>query len=191
MGMKGALCVAVLCSTPVYAQSAAGTFSLERTSFASPHEYVAAEAVPRQLSLPRNLIVSPVSREGVETMLQRSPSFRRQCVRIGGDPRVLVQVALGRRPRPAGVRAATRITRTNTAGLIASIDIFPLDDDVELIAHEIEHVIEQLDEVDLASYATRDESGVRLLPDQAFETTRARQIGLRVTSEVGAFSRRK
>ena len=191
MGMRWAVCVWVLCSTPVFAQTGAGTFPLERGAFVSAHKYVAAEAVPRQLSLPPNIIVSPMFRAIVEQMLQQSPTFRRQCVRIGGESRALVRIAPGPPHQPTEVRAATRITRTSGAGLVASIDIFPLDDDVELIAHEIEHVIEQLDDVDLASYAARPDTGVRLLPNQAFETTRARQIGLRVTHEVRRFSRRK
>jgi hypothetical protein len=61
-----------------------------------------------------------------------------------------------------------------------------LDDPVELIAHELEHVIEQLDHVDLPSRAALPGTGVRrtVSPDGAFETTRASQTGLRVAQEV-------
>ena len=56
---------------------------------------------------------------------------------------------------------------------------------VELLAHEFEHIVEQLDGVDLASWAGR--SGVRRVGgsdrDGAFETERARQIGRRVAGE--------
>ena len=60
------------------------------------------------------------------------------------------------------------------------------DDDVELIAHEMEHVIEQLDEIDLPSLADLPDTGVHhtLSAGVTFETSRAAQTGLRVAREV-------
>ncbi len=57
--------------------------------------------------------------------------------------------------------------------------------DVEMIAHELEHIIEQLDEVDLAQKARRSRSGVRATDGgrSVFETTRALHVGLRVVQE--------
>lgn len=60
-----------------------------------------------------------------------------------------------------------------------------LDDQVELIAHEIEHVIEQLDGVDLRVRATLPASGVRSRDHgDEFETTRAIRVGRMVAAEV-------
>ena len=55
-----------------------------------------------------------------------------------------------------------------------------------MVAHELEHIIEQLDEVDLREKARRARSGVRLIQgnDLVFETLRARRIGRRVLEEV-------
>jgi len=55
-----------------------------------------------------------------------------------------------------------------------------------LIAHEIEHVIERLDGVDLRARAALPGTGVRLCDggDDAFETIRARRAGLAVAEEV-------
>jgi hypothetical protein len=63
---------------------------------------------------------------------------------------------------------------------------------VELIAHELEHVIEQLDQIDLASLAALRDTGVRHAQGEGvvFETARATQVGLKVTREVRAFDRK-
>ena len=189
MRMKWTACVAILCSAPVFAQSGAATFALDRTSFAPAHEYVAADAIPRYLSLPSNLIVPAASyRPLLERMLLGSPTFRRQCLRISGEPRVTVVLNMGAPFRRSQTRASTRITRDGTGRLTAVIDVSPLDDDVELIAHEIEHVIEQLDEVDLASHAEHGGTGVRRLSEHVFETARATRMGRQVTREVLAFT---
>jgi hypothetical protein len=186
MGMKWMACVAVLVSTPAFAQSSTGTFSMDRTSVTSVREYVAADGIPTQISLPPNLIVSSMYRPLVEAMLHRSPTFRRQCVRIGGEPRLTVHLSVGALPRRSEVRAMTSVTRQSGGRVTAVIDIFRLDDDIELIAHEVEHVIEQLDEVDLASQAALPRTGVyaRFGNSQGFETTRATRVGLKVAGEV-------
>jgi len=191
MSMKWMVGVVVLCSTPVFAQSNGTTFALARTSFAPAHEYVAADAVPKQLSLPANLIVQSSYRALVEQMLRGSPAFRRQCLRISGESRLIVQLKLGSPQWRSDFRATTRVTRGGDGRMTAVIEVFPLNDDVELIAHEIEHVIEQLDEVDLASHAANGNTGVRLLAENVFETVRARQTGLKVTGEVRAFTGRR
>jgi hypothetical protein len=60
---------------------------------------------------------------------------------------------------------------------------------VELIAHELEHVLEQLDDVNLMYMAQGP--GVRSHRSErgpAFDTARARQIGLDVAAEFNAGS---
>lgn len=192
MVMRWAACVAVLFSAPAFAQSSGAILVLDRASLSSVREYVAADAVPSQLALPPNLIVTPTYRPVVESMLRHSPTFRRQCVRLAGEPRLTVHLKIDWPSSRANVRAQTRITRQRGGHLMAEIDIFPLDDDVELIAHEIEHVIEQLDDVDLPARAGMPDSGVRALSsDAVFETTRAVRVGRKVTGEVRASSGRK
>jgi hypothetical protein len=68
--------------------------------------------------------------------------------------------------------------------LYAEIQIAPLNDHVELIAHEIEHVIEQLDGVDLTLHASLRGAAASRTDDGAFETIRAVRTGLAVTREV-------
>ena len=183
----GAAIVVVVSAVPVFAQSNSW-FSIARadplSSFAM-REYVAdAEALFPPVTLPPNLIAAAVYRELLESMLERSATFRRQCRRLAGTPALTVTL----RPAPAalsGVRARTRFGRAGGV-LVAAVEILTLHDPVELIAHEIEHVIEQLDGVDLVSKAFVAQSGVQAARNDAtaFETTRATRVGLRVAGEV-------
>jgi len=58
-------------------------------------------------------------------------------------------------------------------------------------SHEIEHVIEQLDDVDLAAQARLPDTGVHSVSadSHVYETARALRVGLKVTEEVQAFRR--
>jgi hypothetical protein len=179
-----ASCSWLLSTGLAFAQSTPG-FDLARVSFTSAREYVAAEATPRQLAIPPNLIVLGEYRPLVESMLRYSPTFRRQCLRISGASSVTVYLRIGSPSWVSGVRAKTDITRDRLGTLSAFIEISPLHDNVELIAHEMEHVIEQLDGIDLASRAALRNTGVWATSStpNVFETTRAKRVGIVVTNE--------
>ena len=168
---------------PAIAQSGS---MIERVSLTSVHHYVAGEAIPRQLALPPNLVVPSIYRRMVEAMLRDSPTFRRQCVRIAAEPGLTVHLSVSPPPRRSTHRALTRLTRNAHGDLTAFVEIGPFENTQELIAHEFEHVIEQLDGVDLASRAARPDAGVREIGHRGavYETTRAQRIGLRVVSEL-------
>ncbi|MEO5741297.1 MAG: hypothetical protein ABIS29_11945 [Vicinamibacterales bacterium] len=179
-------CALLLHKGPAIAQSNS-TFEHPRVSLTSVHQYVAAEAVPRQLALPSNLRVSSTYRPLVESMLRDSPTFRRQCMRIGADPGLTVRLSIGETLPSAGARATTRITQSAKGQRSAVVEIGSRQDTEELIAHELEHIIEQLDGVDLAARAARPHTGVTTVgytPDM-FETVRAKRTGLKVASELG------
>jgi hypothetical protein len=84
------------------------------------------------------------------------------------------------------MRATTDVVRDASGKLWADIAIVQLNNDGELIAHELEHIIEQLDDVDLAAKVSQPNSGVRATGDNGnlFETTRAMRVGLQVAREV-------
>jgi hypothetical protein len=178
-------CMLGALSRPATAQS--------RASFGAVHEYVAVGAESaEQVALPSNLIASPIYREVLESMIHGSATFRRQCLRIAGERRLTIRLE----PMPAswtrGARAITRIVRQPSGVMSATIGIGRFENEVELIAHEMEHVIEQLDEVDLPSRAALPDTGVHALDAGgiAFETTRAVRVGLTVAREVRAIARR-
>jgi hypothetical protein len=84
------------------------------------------------------------------------------------------------------LRARTSFWTGRDGRRYATVEIGPLDDQVELIAHEIEHVIERLDGVDLRARAALRGTGVHQCVggNDAFETIRATRAGLAVAQEV-------
>ena len=155
-----------------------------------PLQYVASDAVPALVNVPSNLIVSDTYRPVVERMLRYSRTFRRQCVRIASEHGLTVRLTFRTKlPRP-DVNAITTIQRQPTRGIVADIAVLIPGGEVELIAHEIEHVIEQLDEIDLPLLARVPGSGVRALaPERSmYETRRAARVGALVAAEVVALS---
>jgi hypothetical protein len=136
--------------------------------------------------IPPNLIVAPVFRPTVASMLRASPTFRRQCQRLANAPRMTVMLDWFQPGSAERVRARTVMDVTPGGAQSAVISIRAIDDPVELIAHELEHVVEQLDHVDLPVLATMPTSGVRVSggDKEAFETVRAVRAGLAAAAEV-------
>lgn len=176
--IRAVTCVLVTMSVPGFAQSS-------RTSLTVTQDYVAADLMALDVPIPDNLHVDAAYRPLLQWMLDRSPTFRRQCLRVAGNSRLTIRL---HPPGPFWTRGARALTRFDRAGgaLVAEIRLSRFDDEVELIAHEIEHVIEQLDEVDLSSLAELPNTGVHqaLSAEKTFETSRAAQVGLRVAREV-------
>ena len=189
--IAGAACVPTVIGVPAFAQSGSVSprpaIALERTSAAAAREYVPVDlgdAAPA--ALPSNLLIPDVYRRMFESTLRRSPTFARQCIRIANARELTVTLdfamATSRPARPA--RARTEIVRRDNR-LLATIVIAQTIDVVELVAHEIEHVIEQLDGVDLAAKAQIPDSGVQALRHDrvVFETIRAQRVGRQVADE--------
>jgi hypothetical protein len=134
--------------------------------------YAAADGVVA----PPNLSVPAPYRTTVERMIERSPMFRRQCLRLAAALHLTVIVKMVH-PLTGGPRARTEIKREDGSRLVATVTINPLGDFMELLAHELEHVIEQLDGIDLAAKSSVAHSGVRSCVDGTFETSRAVRVG--------------
>lgn len=150
------------------------------------HLYIDAEAdtVAAPTTIPANIQLSANYEAVMQAMLRRSPTFRRQCSRIGRYHWLTVTMGPEFSSRPAG-GATTVIRRDPRGGLDAEVRLTGQGDLVELIAHEFEHILEQLDEVDLAAMAGRMGTGVRAASDGGhFETDRAIAAGRLVAREV-------
>jgi len=182
------LALVVASCVAVSAATLSAQISLSLVSPASVvRQYVsAASAIPIGGDIPPNMHVSAIYRPLVVKMLSRSPTFRRQMLRIAAATQLSVALQPARPSTHQGLRATTQFSRKNEETLSANIEIVQMKDDVELIAHELEHVIEQLDGVDLAATLRRPDSGVYATGDSGdlFETTRAKRIGLQVAREV-------
>ena len=117
-------------------------------------------------------------------MLARSSTFRRQCARIAAATHLFVSIR-SEPSRQTRASALTEIQRHPGGRVDAVVWIGPSARLTELIAHEIEHIIEQLDGVDLRVRARLRDSGVRRTADSdAYETTRAVATGQRVAREL-------
>lgn len=190
-----------VCAAAVVATVLAGVRS---TAIAGPALAPPAESYPTQLvpavsassgraapstdgDLPANLDVPPLLRPLLSKMWAQSQTFRRQCARLRAEPRIQVRVYMGAAGGHSGGRAATEFQRRGT-GLEAAVYLRNRDverDRIELIAHEFEHILEQLDGLDLARLARLSPTTVWVIGDHVFETQRAAQTGRAVAAEVG------
>jgi hypothetical protein len=181
--------VLTVLAIPGFAQTNTSVSHARYSSLSATRVYEPSRAaVDDSVEWPPNFDVPSLYRPIVDTMLRRSATFRRQAERIRQAP--FLTVAIENSPPPSGTNslAWTRISRDSSSNRIqATILISPRDRLVELLAHEIEHVIEQLDGVDLHVKSRLQASGVRhcnCADLGAFETRRAIVTGQRVAREV-------
>jgi hypothetical protein len=133
--------------------------------------------------LPQNLNAADALRPTLHIMWQRSRTFRAQCARIERAPSLQVMLTRVRGTRVSTSGARTEFTRSSHrlhAAVIVSLDVSS-NALIELIAHELEHVVEQLDGVHLTDSA---EKGISRNARDTFETARAAHIGRQVAAEV-------
>jgi hypothetical protein len=138
--------------------------------------------------LPCTIRISPVLQPVVGQLLASSPTFRAQVRRIAAAPhvRVVVEPAIGR----AGccTLARTWFRHFSEGGIRAHVEVaFPASATsyAQLLGHEFEHVLEQIERVDVRRLA-REGAGAQEVGDDLFETQRAAQAGLQVADEASA-----
>ena len=145
----------------------------------APSRSVCDAPVP---SLPRTITLEPGLAPIVRTTLEHSPTFRQQCRILEASPGITATLRVSTRTPGATDRAFATMRRTPSGDIEAVIEIRITEDLTELLGHELEHVIEQSDGVDLPQLASAGQA--RRLPGGAFETTRAILAGRRVSEEV-------
>lgn len=133
----------------------------------------------------RNVTIEPVLREVVHGARWQSPTIDSQWRTIESTPRVHVAIVLARDPLEPRTRARTAIRRYSSGLLHAVVELPAGDDYVELIAHELEHVIEQIEGVDLKALAAAGVEAVQR-PSGSFETKRAQRAGVAAAAEAAA-----
>jgi len=134
------------------------------------------------LGPPSNLVIPASHRELVRAMWGQSGTFRRQCQRIGRARTLTVNVHTFRQTRTAD--AITRLVHRPGSGLVADLYLAQLDRIVELLAHELEHIIERLEGIDVGQLSRRVPHLVWSTADGSYETRRAIHSGQTVASEV-------
>jgi hypothetical protein len=185
--MVHACIVAAFADVSAFAQTnIAQVPGTDAVRYVALREYIADQAMPDgPLSVPSNIVAPQSHRTLMQRMLRGSAMFRRQCQRIANRSDLLVRVVLTNAGSP-WTRARTNITREPDGMLVATVEVRAREDHVELIAHEFEHIIEQLDGIDLPSRSRLGSTGVsRATADpNAFETERAKRVGVMVSMEV-------
>jgi hypothetical protein len=143
-------------------------------------ESQSAEAEVVFAALPENIEAPEAVLNVMREMWRASQTFRRQMLRISQarQGRVVIEI---RTQRSTEFQAASLIQR-NGAAWRAKVGVHYDTKLVEMIAHEFEHVIEQMDSIDLVRLAKQGLDGVEPAGDH-FETTRAIAAGKRVAKE--------
>ena len=134
------------------------------------------------LTLPPSIGLEDGLQPIVRSALEHSPKFRQQCRALAAAPRLRATVSLAYRRGIGATRARTSFRQYQFGTLAAEIEIRSAPELTELLAHEFEHLIEQLDGVDLKALAK--EGMAHRLADGAFETARAVAAGQQVAGEV-------
>jgi hypothetical protein len=143
----------------------------------------AAEGVQqcRRSWLPTNIMLTHDLDRVLLDLYERSPTFRAQCNRLAAAANLSVVVHLDV-SLPKGCRALTRFWRRGRE-IRTDVHVPPGSGLVELIAHEFEHVIEQVGGLDMRRLARRRRSGVWQVEREWFESDRAVRAGQIVASE--------
>ncbi len=141
------------------------------------------EASDALTATPDPIHVSPELQPTLALMLQTSATFRTQYERLAREPRLYVRVLIDPYLDQRPFRAQSVINRTHSGAIVAFVSIAPGYDPTEWLAHEFEHVIEQLEGVKLNVRAAAHNDVWRTEVNM-FETGRAIDVGRAVVDEV-------
>jgi hypothetical protein len=170
--------VSLSCTEMLSAENAAAhaPATTQLLDLSSPALFPAAEGVPSNIEAP------PFITGRMRRMWVASPTFRRQCLRIARarTGRVSIEV---RKPSPSASARALSTIEQRRGTWLANVSLFLDRDLVELIAHEFEHIVEQIDGVDLPRCSRQGLSGVMPGSGEHYETARAIAVGRRVAAE--------
>lgn len=134
-----------------------------------------SQTLPANVDVPRHL--EPTLRR----MYGRSPTFRTQCERIARARDLQVRMRIDH-SIPTRCRAFTIIRRQGYE-IRAEIHL-PINADLpELVAHELEHVIEQIEGLNLRKLSRIKGAGVYEIDRELFESDRAQAAGRVVAAE--------
>jgi hypothetical protein len=161
---------------PVVATSVAETSSLAEASSLAHSGQLLTE-LPPNLRVPRDL------RAVLQDALRRSPTFQRQMQTLLHTQRVRMSVTYGGLRGMRLFQARSIVRHHQWGALVVDTTLFAPADMVELFAHEMEHVCEQIEGLDLRALAAARDSGVYDVGGH-FETQRAINAGHRVAREM-------
>jgi hypothetical protein len=131
-----------------------------------------------------SLVVDDKLQGLIDDLLSRSPAFRRQWQRLERFPRLSIRIALVHANHVGDrAHAATTMSVLRDGSHEAVIAIPGGRRLGELVAHEVEHILERLDGVRVDSQHALGDTSVRRAAG-TFETARAVRVGQLVAKEV-------
>lgn len=135
------------------------------------------------VKLPQNISAPKMLRPLLEKIFLASPTFRRQCEEIDRARHVKIYIRLLRAHHNKGYRAISNVKRYEGGLLEIRMELLVPNDLVELIGHEFEHVLEQIEQIDLEAKIFSNVSDTSRNHDGSFETDRAIEAGRKVRME--------
>jgi hypothetical protein len=166
------------------AWSVAATVSASSASASTAEAEQEAEQPARVSPWPCRLIAVPTVRPVVQKGMDRSATIRRQCQELAAA-RAVVVLEWGAMDSYTQARTAMEV---RAGVVVASVKLPPLGDIIVLMAHELQHVIEQTRGLDLRAEAQRTGSGV-WQSFGAYETQGAVDVSRQVEEELRAYSK--
>lgn len=135
-------------------------------------------ALPSNVSMPKDL--KPMLRQ----MIERSPTFRLQCQKISDATQLRIAIELVPRLLECQCRALSNIKRYDTGFILIKVQVIvPNVHLVEVIGHEFEHALEQVEGLDLRTLASTQSEHVYKSEGGGFETKRAMRAGSAIEQE--------
>jgi hypothetical protein len=133
-------------------------------------------------TIPANLKVPGALRSLLEEVMRRSPTFRHQMQELRRAPHVKMAISYGDVSTWHVLRAESTVSRYEWGALQIDTRLYTARDVIEVVAHEMEHVCEQIEGIDVRALAQQRNSGVYSV-GRHFETRRANLIGKQVARE--------
>jgi hypothetical protein len=137
---------------------------------------------------PANIVVQSELRRAVAQLWAGSPTFRAQCQKIGEHPRYRVSVVIEPGLSISRGCRAQCVMRVYSSGFVNARVMVPHHQRelAELIPHELEHVIEHIDGVNVRRDMLRQANGTYDAGSGRIETTRAVRVGRQAKDELVA-----
>ena len=151
---------------------------------AIPAVAAANEMTPVPATLPPSIQVESLLRSVTDRMLEKSPTFKRQCHVIGASESIVVKVRVVPASRNTFTRATTTFRRYTSGFTVADVEIPAASRLVELLAHEFEHIAEYVEGVNLKALVREHPEEAYELRDGSFETDRAVKAGRAAQQEL-------
>jgi hypothetical protein len=171
-------CIPVL-AQPASLGTSATAFEPSAIDLLGPETIDSSSAVEHPLA---TVVVDGKLRPFVNDLLYRSTAFRRQWQRLSRVSRLSMRIALVHAHDVRDAHAATEVSALPDGSLVAVVRIPGGVRLAELIAHELEHVLERLDGVKVAAQHALGDQSVRR-GSGTFETARAVLVGQMVAAE--------